>query len=349
VLRARSHRQILAGLVVLAIVLAVPLTWRVVLRIWGPSTAAEQPSYLPALEARRPRAPFLDVAVSDLRRLNPDYVLIGDSMAGRLDPVRLTELSQGVVAPLLHAASGPALWYLVLKNYVIPSGITPKWVFVFFRDTNLTDVTFRLDGPYRYQLDPVAHDAEPELDAVIGARLRGGWRRVHALADSAYDITRARALIEPALTNWPARMLVNGQAAELLDRINQVFALENQRTMAQADMAAADAPDANFHAFVDASVLPLMLELAGAHDLRLVFVRVLRRPIDGQPPPETPELQQYVRDLRAYIEARGGVLLDDRDNPELAELPYSDGDHLGRAARQPYTDFFWERLQRLHP
>ena len=53
-------------------------------------------------------------------------------MAGRLDVARLTSLTQQNVAPILQNATGSAYWYLVFKNYVVASGIQPKWVIVFF-------------------------------------------------------------------------------------------------------------------------------------------------------------------------------------------------------------------------
>ena len=76
------------------------------------------------------------------------------------------------MAPLLQAGSGSAFWYLALKNWVIASGIRPRVVFIFFRDTNLTDVMFRLDDQFRWSLDMVAGDREAELNDVvqIGAR-----------------------------------------------------------------------------------------------------------------------------------------------------------------------------------
>ena len=110
--------------------------------------------------------------IPDLRRLQPGYVVIGDSMAGtRLDERRLVELTGVQVAPLLQAGSGPAFWYLALKNWVIASGIKPRMVLIFFRDTNLTDVMFRLDQQFRWALDLAALDREDELNAVVARRL----------------------------------------------------------------------------------------------------------------------------------------------------------------------------------
>jgi hypothetical protein len=331
---------------ILLIALAVPLSWRVATWAFGPALADDRPSYLPVLEASRPREPFMAEVPADLRNLNPDYVVIGDSMAGRLNPERLTEISHGIVGPLLQFASGSAYWYLVLKNQVVASGVTPKWVFVFFRDTNLTDVMFRLDGPYRRYLDHVALDVEPELNAVVGRRTRGPWQRVHQWTDKAYHVSRARQWVEPIVTTLPARWIAGPPPApgRLLDRVNQAFALDHLRPMAQADLAASEARDADFAANIDQSVLPLMMALAKGHDLKLAFVRVMRRPERGRPPAQTPELVRYMRDLRAYLESNHAILFDDNDSNELAALSYEDGDHLSREATVPYTDAFWARV-----
>ena len=121
---------------------------------------------------RERQAVFDTDRVPDLRRLNPGYVVIGDSMAGsRIDERRLGELSGRPVAPLLQPGSGSAFWYLALKNRVIASGIKPRAVFIFFRDTNLTDVMFRLDQTFRWSLDMVADEREADLNRVVASRM----------------------------------------------------------------------------------------------------------------------------------------------------------------------------------
>jgi hypothetical protein len=114
-------------------------------------------------------------------------------------------------------------------------------------------------------------------------------------------------------------------------------------------MESAGDPQLDFAANVDRSVLPLILSLAHEHDLPVCFVRVLRRPVDGQPPPEPPALQRYVAALRAYLAAHGAGFLDDRDDPSLARLPYADGDHVSRDALVAYTDRFWDRIRTPAP
>ena len=334
--------------VVVGGLLATPFAWRAAYATWGPEPAAVAPSYLPSLDGPRPRAPFDPGVIEGLERMQPGFVIIGDSMAGRIDEAHLQRISGRGVAPIRYAASGPALWYLVVKNWVVPSRIDPAWVVVFFRDTNLTDTLFRIDGPAPDRTDPMALDEEPELDALVAARLGGPWHGVHTTADRLYGIDRTRRWLEPALSAWAARVVVGTRRrGDLIRQVNDTFALERLRPMDEADMQAAADRDADFAASVASSVLPAMLRLARERGLRLCFVRVLRRPVAGRPPVSSPALDRYMADLGGYIESNGGWLIDDRDDPRMAALAYNDGDHVDRSDRQRYTELFFEAISRL--
>ena len=328
-------------------ILLTPLVWRAALWRWGPPASSLPPSYLPALDPPRERRPFQSDPVGDLQSMAPGYVIIGDSMAGRIDPDRLTQLAQVPIAPVLQNATGSAYWYLVFKNYVVRSGIKPKRVIVFFRDTNLTDPMFRIgDASYR-NLDEVALDREDELNAVLATRVEGPWFRAHRAINRAYAVDRTRAWLEPQISARSAAFVVPAPRAQadFLANLNRMFALDQLRPMVAADIAAAEDPDADFSANVGTSVLPIFLQLAKAHDLRLCFVRVLRRPQDGKPPPQSARMTRYVQDLRAYLEARGAVFRDDRDDPDMASIKYADGDHIDRDERIRYTDALFARTR----
>ena len=305
-----------------------------------------QPSYLPSLEGPRERAPFDASRVTDLARMQPAFVVIGDSMAGsRIDPAVFTRASGQPVAPLLYAGSGPAWWYLVLKNWVIASGIRPKAVFIFFRDTNLTNVLFRIDATW--SLDTAALPREDDLNAVIARRRGNAFYQVRSAFDRAYAATEARRAVEPLVNEWPARGLFpyRRQREAFMQGVNDRFGLDHLRPMDAADMQATEDREADFGAFAEKSQLPLMLRDAQRAGLRLVFVRVQRRPIGGRPPYQSPALQRYVRELRAYVESRGGTLLDDTGDPAETLDWYEDGDHLSREGRRQYTERFVERIR----
>ena len=306
--------------------------------------------YLPALELRRAHGEFRASVINDLRYGQPPWVFIGDSMMGtRIDPIHLGRISSTHdenVAFLFHPATGPAWWYLAFKNHLVASGIEPRAVFVFFRDTNLTDTLFRLESLYGNGLDDVAHRQEPELNALVAARRRGVWSQVHTAAVRAYQTDVATGWLEPAIRRW----FVNWRHPDASDRLrfdrslNERFDLAGLRADVAADLSAAN-ESADFARDLPTSVLPLMTGLAREHGITLCFVRVQRRPRGSEPPPQSANLRRYVADLRAWVEANGALFHDDWGDPELPESIYADGDHV--RDRQHYTTVFRRRLDPL--
>ena len=328
--------------------LLVPLGLRGANRL-HPSPALPA-TYLPAIEGARDRYPFDAGRVPALARMNPSWVVIGDSMAGsRVDPAVLARLTGGVTAPLLYAGSGPAWWYLVLKNWVIPSRIHPKAVIVFFRDTNLTNVMFRIDATWA--LDTAALDREPDLNAVVARRRGSVFYQVRDRIERLYQAEQVRRWIEPQVNAWPARVMVpyRKPRAAFMERLNERFGLAHLRPMDAADMQATEDREADFDAFVDKSALPLMLRDARDAGLTLVLVRVQRRPIDGRPPFQSSALRRYVTKLQAYVETHGGIFMDDTGDPAETIDLYEDGDHLSREGRRRYTELFASRLRQRIP
>ena len=320
---------------------AVPFAWRPIFDTWAPESSRATPSYIPALEPARARQPFDPVPIEELRAFQPGIVIIGDSMAGRIHKRRLEELTGAPVAPILRNATGSAHWFLIFKNYVIASGVKPKAVVVFFRETNLTDPMFRLGDPYRTNADPLAHDFEPELNAAVSARTQGAWFRVHSAVDRIYGLEQTRRWLEPELAALPARAV---SSPELLSALNTEFALDKLRSGVAADMASVAGDPLDFARDVERSVLPAFVRLARENGIKLIFVRVLRRPENGRAPVEPPALQRYIRDLGAYLKANGAIFRDDRYYPGMASLPYDDGDHISRVSMVPYTELFFEQM-----
>jgi hypothetical protein len=328
--------------------LLIPLALRAANRVQATPHLA--PSYLPAIEGPRPRLPFEADRIPALARMNPTWVVIGDSMAGsRIDPALLTRLTGGLTAPLLYAGSGPAWWYLALKNWVIPSGIKPRAVIVFFRDTNLTNTMFRIEATWA--LDTAALDREDALNAVVARRRGTVFYRVRDGVDRLYQASEARRWIEPAANEWPARLIFpyRRQRAAFLEQLNERFGLEHLRPMDAADMQATEDREADFERFVEDSALPLMLRDAKNAGLTLLLVRVQRRPLHGRPPEQSAALRRYVSRLHAYVESRGGVFMDDTGDPRQTLDMYEDGDHLSRDGRRRYTEMFAVRLRQRFP
>jgi hypothetical protein len=345
---ARSRRATLA----LAFVVAAALLGPLAIRAANRAVTGVPPGlgYLPALELNRQRRPFNPAPIDNLRHGRPAWVFIGDSMMGtRIDPILLGELSSThdeIVSFLFHPATGPAWWYLAFKNHLVASGVKPRAVFVFFRDTNLTDTLFRLESLYGNALDEVAHDDEQELNALVAARRRGIWSRVHTTAVRLYETDVAAGWLEPGIRRWFVNWRYPDPPARLrFDRaLNERFDLASLRPGVAADLAGANEA-ADFTRDLPTSVLPAMLALAKQHGLQLCFVRVQRRPNGTTPPPQSPNLVRYVGELRAWLEAQGALFHDDWGDPGMPEAIYRDGDHV--RDRRLYTQIFRARLDPL--
>jgi hypothetical protein len=337
-------RQVLSLILVLAGTLAVPLGLRA-LNSALPG-AEVRDSYLPTVETPRPREPFDAASAAAIREAQPEFVVIGDSMAGiRIDPRQLSRLAGTSVAGLYQQGSPPAYWYLVLKNLVVENELRNlRGAILFFRDDQLTTQIQVSPGA----LDRVARDREPELDRILAADKLGTFSGVHRAARSAYQFDRTRLWLEPRLNRWPADVVEPSRPSDLLHAINNnLFALDQLRRFEATDLAASSEAFLDFAANVDGSILPEMLRIAAERKIRLAFIRVQRRPSADGPPPQSPALRKYADDLKAYLLEHGAYYHDDWGDPEEALSVYADGDHLTTAGRIRYTELFAERHARF--
>jgi hypothetical protein len=339
-----SPRQVLSLILVLAGTLAVPLGLRA-LNSALPGMGVRD-SYLPTIETPRPREPFDQDAAVAIREAQPEFVVIGDSMAGiRIDPRQLSRHTGRSVAGLYQQGSPPAYWYLVLKNLVVENELRNlRGAILFFRDDQLTTQIQVSPGA----LDRVARDHEPELDRILAADKLGTFSGVHRAARSAYQFDRTRLWLEPRWNQWPAGVVEPSGPSNLLHAVNNnLFALDQLRPFEATDLAASSDAFLDFGAHVDGSILPEMLRIAAERKIRLAFIRVQRRPLPDGPPPQSAALKKYVDDLQAYLAANGAYFHDDWGDPEAPLSIYADGDHLTAAARIRYTERFAARHARF--
>ena len=338
-------KPVLSLAVVLAGTLVVPLGLRL-LNSALPG-AAVRDSYLPTVETPRPREPFDQAAADAIRAVQPQFVVIGDSMAGiRIDPLQLSRQARTSVVGLYQQGSPVAYWYLAFKNLAVENDLKSlRGAIFFFRDDQLTTQVQVTPGA----LDRVAKDREPELDRVLAADRLGVFSDVHRVARTVYQFDRTRVWLEPALLRAPADVAADAvPPSELLSKINtDVFALDRLRAFEAADLAAASGQALDFAANVDDSLLPEILRLADRAKIKLAFIRVQRRPAAEGPPPQSPELAAYVNALKGYLESRGAYFHDDWGDPDEPLAVYADGDHLTAEGRIRYTQRFAERHARF--
>ena len=333
-----ARSQVLSLCAVIAAAALLPLGLRAVN---AAIPGAARSTYLPTIDTPRPREPFDEAAASALREAQPEFVIIGDSMAGvRIDPRQLSRVTGRSVAGLFQQGTPVAFWYLQLKNMVVGNGLTAvRGAVFFFRDDQLT-TQVEVSGPI---LDRVARDHEPELDRVLASHRLGRFSDVHRAARRLYQFDLTRVWVEPRLIRAPTFALraTVGQPADLVEAINnEVFALDKLRTFEAADLPQAQESALDFDAQVEGSILPLIVDLAAQSKIRLAFVRVQRRPTPAGPPPQSDGLARYLQRLRAYLSARGAYYHDDYGDPNQPLAVYADGDHLRSDQRIPYSERF---------
>ena len=287
-----------------------------------------------------------------LRGSRPDFVMIGDSLLNAgLDPARMAARLGGGqrVENLWNGGAESACWYLLLKNYVVASGVRPRRVCIFFNDRLLTYPDFRTQGSYRRYIESIMHADEPGYRAVLGDDSTGRGSRLEAWATRLFPLNARRHVHEEKIEKliFRAVAFTPPAAAVLESQVNATFDLAKLRgeTMERSLLVTAD--EAVFDPAPGHSFLPLIVGDAARAGIPLCFVRVKRHPAaDGRMPQSEP-LRRYIADLRAWLESRGCVVVDCADDPGWTADMYQSptDDHIGPWARERSTDLYADKLR----
>jgi hypothetical protein len=127
----------------------------------------------------------------DLAAERPEFLFLGDSMAkAHIDPETVTRLTGRKGGVLFLPNSTSARWYLMLKNYVIPSGVKPRRLFVLFRNCLWHMPSFRVDGHHWDGLERAMEDTQdPVIKAILGLESRRGASPLsELLRDEVYPV-----------------------------------------------------------------------------------------------------------------------------------------------------------------
>lgn len=326
---------------------------------WLSLGAASLIILLPALALPAPprRVPFIGgPQVSRLQADKPDFAVIGNSYANcSIDSDLLGKLTGGKVEQLIYTGSETTIHYLMFKNILVASGVRPKTTFIFTSDNSLTNPHLMVFPKAFETLCPEGEDALVN-ELVFGNRpLKEYLRKTlgNAFMVRAYreDIQELVPNLAQRLTKLSELFFSRQQSEKIRKHVNKRFDLDRLR--ARANLASAVEPDRwnddydydqylDFDRVVGTSFLPHIISLAHEHQLRLVFVRIQRRPSLDGPPPQDPRLVRYVERLRAYLQERGVGFHDFTGDPELTVDLYMEDDHIADAER--FTKLFCRRL-----
>lgn len=286
--------------------------------------------------------------INDLQRENPDYIFIGNSMLNsRIDKGLFDDLTKKKCFLLWRGGSESAVWYLMLKNGVIPSDIKPKMIFIFFRDTNLTESGYRTEGKYKRYIETFSSDNEITLNKIL------------AKNKTPLELFKQKlVIIYPILSGHPQeRMSKNiekfinftsqGRSRKFnVSEINEILDYKHSVEKAvNEEIANSYKINYDFKSTLPDSFLPHIIQMIKSIQSKPVFIRVQRRPIDDKPPVQSEELKKYIIDLKSYLSKQDCIYYDFTGDPRLKLSMYRNGDHIDAKFTKEYTTIFVDTLK----
>lgn len=300
-------------------------------------------------ENRKP--PFDSQPLEEINKRKPRFVFIGNSMLGtRIERILLGELTGARIYYIIVGGASAPYWYLALKNYVTAAEPTPQKVFIFFRDHILTRPLFQLRGQSKEKIDLVSQKKEITFSRVVAdtvtfkGHLKTMLKRIYPAADSTSKNRHILSSIAWKLSVHRKKRSLEKFLKILNLRFGWYF-IRNDRKK-QKITPTYDDKHLDFQQCLNRSFLPHMIQLAKENNIRLVFIRIQKRPFKkGQPPPQNKKLKNYISDLRNYILENNMGFHDFTGDPKIRRSMYGSGDHIADKYRPKYTKIFYARLK----
>jgi hypothetical protein len=292
--------------------------------------------------------------IAALRAKPPTLILIGDSMLdSRIDKHLLEDrLGNNTRVELLwNGGASSAAWYLMLKNYVVASGIRPRQCCIFFRDRMLTAPSFRTTGIFRSYLEELMRGDEPVMRTVLGPTSFPEENWFIRTINWIYPVNSRRRTYQEGIQRMMFRVAAANTSAADLERLtNRTFNVAKMRGEMIAEATNFDEiQNTRFDPRPEQSFLPHIVDAAAKSGIRLCFVRVRRHPdADGQTR-QSDALRLYIQELRIWLENRHCRFIDDIDDPSFTPDMYlkAKDDHIGPWAKKRSTEIYAEKLRPL--
>ena len=290
-------------------------------------------------------------------KFKPDYIFVGNSMVyTRIHTETLDGLT-GQHSRLVVSGGGfSALWYYLIKNAALALPHTPKAIFVFFGDMQLTQPKQYLETHTgeRMILDyarggdallndlvfnkyPFQGQSRYLLGIVLFPKLPWHLAIQTDLSKAAFNL--ATEIGMPAGATYDATIaLANKRFA--FDRLRPRKAAPNPAPSSSTpDIQALERFDP---AIWERTFLPHMIELAKSRNIRLIIVRT-ERPEKWHRPPA---YWAYAKGLRKFLSEHDVKFYDlDDDNNSIPRDWMADPDHVKERLMPIYTKSFFERTR----
>jgi hypothetical protein len=280
----------------------------------------------------------------------PQIVLVGDStLALGMDPQALALQTGKSVYSIGIPGSASALWYLVIKNTIAETTHKPELVLVVFRDSILTAPGYRVHGSYFELLDEHARRNEPVLVEKAFINL---MNPLELAAEKYFPLYVFRSDIRKHIDSsirYFAPPFVNCDGPCTDRALGELFQGADMEPGALVDaVGSAESllytpEQLDFASLVDISLLPDMIEISKEKGFNLMFVRIkVESGIDN-----SPALDNYLNNLKHYLNEQNVHLLDLGDDPRFTSDLFRDSIHLNEQGRELFTKLVAEELLRI--
>ena len=292
-----------------------------------------------------------------IRDTRPGLICIESSLVeAAVDAQALAKLTGIQPLVIQRGGASSACWYLIMKNVVCAAPSKPRYVAVFFVDSAVTLPTFRVEGRDRTnRIDPFSLADDPILHRIAYPAEK--WRFAFYL-EQIWPLFRYRdhqkARLLDRLQDAPLYALripeIEDRTAEkafttvLPDKLMDAAMLTRLQLVEEDEEALPPEPY-DFASWVERSFLPQYISLARQNRMKLILVRMKRRR-DALEAAIPPGLEQYRRDLQAYLAQERVGFLDFTNDPRIKLQHFSAGDHLQN--EDVFTRVLAASLRRFH-
>lgn len=278
-------------------------------------------------------------------RDKPNWVILGNSLAGsNIDTEYLKAKFKNKIENFKRDGSYSAFWYIALKNVFMELGQKPKVVMVVFRDTDLTDPTYGLEGFRETHILALSEGKEETLDRKVWEPYMGKFGNF-LFQHLAFVRNREeiKALVYPQVKRMTSALLGRPLDA-VTEQANKVLNEPGRSALSTAN------PDARltretFGERLGKSLLPDMVAMAKKEKIILVMVRAKDRVYLTKP--ESERMKEYTRQLRAYLEGNGAYFFDYSAAKDVQEKHFASDDHLNEQGKKIFTETLYKDLLKI--
>lgn len=284
----------------------------------------------------------------------PQMIVLGDSVFMR--GVDLDQLAAGTgktVYGIGVGGSASALWYVVIKNNIVPSPYKPQALMIVFRDTMLTTTGYRVNGSYFKQLDEYA---TPNDHLLIERSYINLMNPLEKISERYLPLYGSRLSLRETLDyyiRYSGNKLLFGCDNRCTDKaMGIVYGAANmeQNILGDAIGTAEDylyTPGAlDFNQQVNRSFLPEIVRMCRENGIQLVLIRTktMRYPDEASEPLA---LKMYMENMSAYLNTHGVILLDFGQDERIKTEYFYDPLHLNEQGRVIFTEMIVNSLKTI--